>query len=607
MSKQSKKRKAKNQPATKSLPVSRPSPLPANFPGGLKAELLSLFLILAAFAALTFNSFRQESVTVDEFAHLPVGFSFLKTRDFRLDPYSPPFLRMFAALPLIWSDVKFPEKVGWNTSDHWGGAIGFMYENMDSYHSIFLRGRVMILLLGMMLVALTWWWARSLYGSKSGIFAAALSAFCPNIMAHSGLVTTDIGASLTIIAAIYGFWAFCRKPNLGRGISLGLLLGIALLCKFTSLVLILLMAGLGMAYFWGRSRGLNWKAIGRNIAVALTVSWLLVNSGYLWKGFGTRISGYQFSSRMFSNLSKILPEWTPIPLAYDYVGGFDLQSAQNEGGHLCYLLGEFSGKGWKYYFLVALAVKMTIASLILILAGIYSLTFSGKLWRDELFLLVPAVTVIGTLSLMVHLDLGFRYILPAIPFLYIFASRLVSPLLNPKSWMQSAIWLLLLGHIISNLLIYPDYLAYFNLASGGPKNGRKILIDSNLDWGQDLISLKKYMDRNGLEHLCLAYFGRVDPRVYGIDYELPFKGGSCDQVAVSATLLVGFPYFLVNNDSVILIDPGQFDWLKNEQPKASIGYSILLFDLKENILYKNGTAGIDPKMTRLIYRMQRAE
>jgi 4-amino-4-deoxy-L-arabinose transferase-like glycosyltransferase len=593
MSKRGKKRERMNQPAAPKVPVSEPDAAPSDFPGGLKVELLALFLILAAFAALGFNSFRQESVTIDEVAFLPAGFYNLKTRDFRLYPYHPPLIRILAAIPLLKSPARIPPEKNQNRVDIWQMGKDFMDENNRHYQSIFVKARVVILILGMMLVALSWWWARSLYGPQSGILAATLTAFCPNIMAHSGLVTTDLGASLAFLASIYGFWKFCQKPGLSRGAGMGFLLGIALACKFTSLILIPIMIALSVVYFWRDRKALNWKAIGKGITLAIISSWLVLNTAYFWKGTATRVSGYKFVSPMFSQkLTKILPPGLPIPLPYDYVRGFDFMSFQNEAGGWSYLLGELSRKGWKYYFLVALAVKMTLASLALILGAIYSLTFFRKSWRDELFLILPALAVIGVISLTVSLGFGFRYILPAIPFLYIFAARLASPLLNLKIRLKAAIWLLLLAHIISNLLIYPHYLAYFNLAAGGPEKGYKILADSNIDWGQDLIRLKKYMDEQKLDELCLVHFGRVDPQIYGISYQLPYPGVDCRLLAISVNFLVGLPYFANDHGKIVGVKPENFRGLRARKPLARVGYSILVFDLAQDPSLKEGRAGL---------------
>ena len=586
MSKRGKKKKGKDQPAVKKLPVSEPRPLPSNFPGGLKVELLALFLILAAFAGLGFNASRQESVTVDEFAHLPAGISFLRTGDFRLYSQSPPLLRMLAALPLAWDrEVRLPLANGWQHGNHWEEGYEFMYANSASYPSIFTRARLMTVLLGMVLVGLVWWWARTLYGPASGLFAAALAAFCPNLMAHSGLVTTDLGAALALVAVIYGFWKFCQKPSAMGGMVCGLLLGMALLCKFTSLMLVPMLMILGLCYRLLGGSALQLKKAGPGILLMVLISWLAVNTGYLWKGVGMPLGAYAFESQAMKDFSERLPARTPVILPFYFVKGFDLQTFENESKYPAYFLGKISRQGWRSYYLVAMAVKMTLWSLLLILAATVSLAWRKNSWKDELFLLLPPLGIILGISLFTNINLGFRYILPAIPFLYIFSARLVSPFLNLKRWLKTASWLLLIAHLLSNLLIYPDYLAYFNLAAGGPKNGGKILVDSNLDWGQGLIGLKKYMDRNRMDKICLAYFGRVDPAVYQIKYQLPYADTQCDSLAVSASFLAGLPFMINDHGKIFWTQPEQFGWLDGQKPAAAIGYSILVFDLGPNRLH----------------------
>ncbi len=579
MSKRGKKKKGKDQPAVKKLPVSEPLPLPPNFPGGLKLELLTLSLIIVAFVLLCWNSLKQESVTVDELAHLPAGLSFLRTGDFRLYRQSPPLLRMFAALPLLRGEVKLPFQKSWEKGLHFDMGYDFMYANAKSYQSIYLRGRAMILLLGIGLVALTWWWARSLYGPKSGIVAAALTAFCPNIMAHSGLVTTDIGASLFFLAATYSFWEFCRRPSLLRCAIAGLVLGLALLCKFTCLILLPIIIGLGILYHFFCPRDLDWQDLIWGVLLMFLISLLILNTGYLWQGFGTPVDQYAFQSRLMIGLSKNFPAKMPIPLPYDFVSGLDMQTFENESTYPVYFLGKISRQGWRYYYLVTMVFKMTLSSLGLILAGLASLKFGKKSWQDEIFILIPPIAILAGLSLFTDIDLGFRYILPAVPYLYIIASRLSSSFLSPRPWQRVLIWMALSLHIISNLLVYPHYLAYFNIAAGGPEKGYKILADSNIDWGQDLIRLKKYMDAEKLDDICLAYFGRVDPEIYGIRYHLPYRGEDCRLLAISVNFLVGLPYLANDHGKILEVKAEDFSSLRARKPLARVGYSILVFDL----------------------------
>jgi len=204
---------AKNFHQTGSGAVSDP---PA--PGWLTPtrEALWLGLILLAFFTLGWMSLIQKSVTVDEFAHLPAGLSYWRTRDFRIYPHGSPLIQMLAAAPIAASRVPLPLELGWKNRDQWQFGYEFMYANADSYQEIFVRARAMILALGALLVGLIWWWARALDGPKSALAAASLAAFNPTLMAHSELVTTDVGVSLTMLAAVVALWAFCRRPSAAR-------------------------------------------------------------------------------------------------------------------------------------------------------------------------------------------------------------------------------------------------------------------------------------------------------------------------------------------------------------------------------------------------------
>jgi len=136
--------------------------------------------------------------------------------------------------------------------------------------------------------------------------------------------------------------------------------------------------------------------------------------------------------------------------------------------------------------------------------------------------------------------------------------------------------------LMTAIRIYPHHLAYFNELVGGPENGYKYLVDSNLDWGQDLKGLKAYLEANGIDQIKLSYFGTADPAYYGISYTcLPSFGilrelkcpvepdfeNKSGVFVVSATNLQG----------VYLDNPHTFDWLKEREPEAVIGHSIFVY------------------------------
>ena len=107
--------------------------------------------------------------------------------------------------------------------------------------------------------------------------------------------------------------------------------------------------------------------------------------------------------------------------------------------------------------------------------------------------------------------------LPVYPLLYAFIALNV-PLIRWR-WIVAACTAVL---ITESAMVYPDYLAFFNAAAGGPAQGPRYLLDSNIDWGQDTKRLKFYLDAHGVKGACTAYFGLAYPFYYGI-VQLPWQ------------------------------------------------------------------------------------
>ena len=198
----------------------------------------------------------------------------------------------------------------------------------------------------------------------------------------------------------------------------------------------------------------------------------------------------------------------------------------------------------------------------------------------ESFLIVPAVGFVSYFCFSHH-PVSLRYILPIYPLLFVFASGVTCLLLSRKSFALG--FLLAAGwYITASTIIHPHYLAYFNEFVGGPQNGYKYLVDSNLDWGQDLKGLGTFMRERGISRINLSYFGTDVPGRYGISYYRlpslvlrPNPDGSSvpakDWVAISATNLQGTPFK----------DRDTFAMFRDRQPVAMIGYSIFIYRLDD--------------------------
>jgi hypothetical protein len=556
-------------------------------------------LLLAA-TALAAGSAAQKSVTVDEFPGLPLGLATLKTSDAHLGVTTPLLPSVLAALPLLATSAQFdPAPVaGYTSSWQCGGqflrenalAPGISLESRGRYHDFFLLGRVVSLVVLLATCGMSYGYARSLYGPLGGLIAAGFACFSPNLLAHGPLVTPDIYLTAAIVGSLWAFDRLLRRPDLKSASALGAALGLAALAKLTGLLLLgifpaLLLAMQLAARFGKRPAAaddgdLNFAASRKTwlaLIAACSLAIVVVNLAYLGGGSFAPLGAYEFASRQLQTVQRLLPGWLPVPLPRFFFLGIDAQWA--EEGYTAYLMGEFNEQGFYYYYLVGWLVKTPLP--VMLLCGL-ACAWGGPLGRRELLLLGTAAALVCFFSLARHKNIGMRYVLFLEPLAAIWIARLAA---SPR-WKSAArsiiAWATGLGFaclLAANLSIWPDYLAWFNWASGGPNHGHYYLLDSNLDWGQDLIALERYMDREGIESIDLAYFGRVPPEVYGIRYRPLGAAPPQRYAAISANLLWGRMYIVNGDPRYWPDDPDTFAAYRKLQPKAVLGHTIYVFDM----------------------------
>ena len=553
------------------------------------------WLLLIIFVFICFFSQMKKSVTVDEFSHFPSGIYNLLTADWSMDRESPPLIKCIAAASsIITKPVIDLVGIIKTLPTAWNLGYQFMYDNMEDYQDIFRCGRLMIILTGCLLGWLIYRFGTQLYGQAGGIFALFLYVFNPNIIAHSSITTIDMGASCFIFLSIYCFWKYLKRKDSGSIILAGFALGLAQLSKFTALILypiyFVIIACLAVNGWVNRKdsdcgKAILLKDIWRFFIIILT-SIIVINAGYFFSGSFKPLGDYNLSSSLLRHISAWLGGALPVPLPFDYLTGFDNQLALSEGGvYTGYLMGEHSKVGWWYYYLIAFIIKNPLALLII-------LTLTVILWKrisctkleEDLCIWVPVIMFLLYFSFFTHIPIGVRYVLPVFPLLFLSAGNLISEfLINKKIW-RFILPALAFTYMMSAVFVYPNYLSYFNIIAGGPGNGHKWLIDSNLDWGQDLPALKEYMDKEGIDEIKLGYFGRVDPAIYGIKYSVPGRQPEPGIYAISANYLVGYPYFILkdNPKELISVDMNYFEKYRPLKPDAVINNTIYIFRITGN-------------------------
>jgi hypothetical protein len=534
-------------------------------------------LLLAAFAALCAHGLRQDSPTVDEFAHLPAGYWTLKTGRFDLFPLNPPLIKVLSALPHLALDPAIDtaspvENTGWFP---WEYGTGFMERNRPIYDRIFLYGRLPVVGLGMLLGLLAFLWARELYGDEAGLVALFLLAFCPSLVAHAHLATTDVGFAVFTVLALWTFHRFVLRPTPARLVACGVALGLAQLAKMSALLLyplFVLLAAIVFARDEHRVRRLG------SLAAIFLISLLVLDVGYLFQGVGSLLGDFHFESRALRAVASILPAGLPVPLPAPYLQGLDALQLINDAGEFPeYLFGRWSREGSPAYYLISILFKTPLPLLLAFLAAPFARRKDAP--RGEVFLWLPALALLGWFSFFSSVHYGIRYVLPVLPLLTIWSVRLVPWLRSLRErgrLLRGAGAALLSVYPLSVLLATPDTISYFNLLARG--RGDEILLDSNLDWGQGLKRVRSYMDREGIDDIGLAYFGHVDPALYGIRWHFPDPNRP-GLVAVSANFLHGYPYATYAGGRIVPVPPGAFAWIGRSPRVADLGGGIFVYNV----------------------------
>jgi 4-amino-4-deoxy-L-arabinose transferase-like glycosyltransferase len=553
--------------------------------------ILSTGLLLVLFLIQGILFVRANSQTYDEATHLAAGYSYLATGDFRLDSEHPPLIKELQALILfLIHRIPFnPDPQQWRDGDGYLIGRDFLYKSALPADRILALSRFPNLFLGGVLIVLTGWWAYRLWGNRAAMLAMALASLEPNLVAHSSLVTTDIGVTLFIFLAVYLLWEYLNSSRWWLLVATGVSTGMALLSKFSA-VLVIPMIALIIALP---------LLIGRDPYILLPPK---VTQNQPRQMF-IQATVVFFLILFFASLI--------IPAAY-FFQGFWLSSFSGfltlaQAGRPAFFLGEYSYQGWWNYFIISFLIKTPIGSLILIVASLVFYRIGSALGRREMiFLLLPAALIFIAMT-QAKINIGLRHVLPVYPFLFVLAARLATVHLQYRWCAPFTIAALLIVTAVSSLRIAPHQLAYFNEFVGGPEQGYRYLSDSNLDWGQDLKGLKAYMEKEKLPIIYLSYFGTAPPSYYGIRYQHvhPVRlsqtrsdpssyDGNRHQYQpgiwplewppppdrVPATMPRKILAISVYNlqDVSSPHDP-LFRWLWVRRPIAKIGYSIFIYDL----------------------------
>lgn len=544
--------------------------------------------IACVFLAMAATGMTQKSLTCDEASHhIASGYVFLTKGDFAFSTEAPPLPRYIVAAPLLFMDINMPaDRAFWAREDRGEFSREFLYSlNRSKVEIISLLSRSMNLIVGLFGGLFLFAWAAKRYGTPEAVIASLFYFLSPEIIAHASLATTDMAAAVFIMCSVLTFWDLLEKPVSKRALVAGLFLGLALMSKFSALLLLFFYALSVFAALIFRAFSYKWGEAFRTIVYFLLC--VISSVVILWAGYGFEtkpilkgVLRAEEKAELFENAARrFLPSagddvikkmkeglyTQPVPLSSFLVGAAGILKHGEEGSQV-FFMGKWSEKGHPLYYFAAILIKTPLPLLLCLLVGIFNALGWGSNRVLNIYLLAAAGAFIAAASHS-NLQLGIRYILPAWPFLFIIAALGVRFLLVGGIARKTAAYFFLFWFCAESFFIWPDHLSYFNELAGGPANGYRYLRDSNIDWGQDLPALKWYMDRKGIDEVTLYYFGSADPAYHGIKYH-PFTDAE-----------FGAPKGKVYAVSVQYLDA--VEWAKDRKPTARAGYSIFVYDMRE--------------------------
>ncbi len=498
---------------------------------------------------------QANSPTFDEANYLISGYSYWKGQGFRLGFEHPPLLKLWWTLPLAVKNPPLPDNPdAWAKHDAWILGNQFLYDSDHNWKQLLFPARRMGMLLGVAMIWLVARWAMRLGGYSAGMVAGVFVACDPNLLSQACLLCMDFGLGLFFVAGCYGLWEYVGTKRGFWFYFAGVAFGLAFASKFSFLMCLVGVAG-GCAYFVyhggrlaipGTPPEQEKSGLIALVPVALRLGLCVI---------GVVVLSYF------------------VIYATEFPRGLKQQFSRNSfETPRYYFFGEVND-GWLRYFPLILIYKMPMILTFFTALGIYT----GWKRREMSFLLLPPA-IFFLAMVATKINLGWRVVLPVYPFLILIASRFIGRyhLLVNIAVCVAIFFLSARGvpHSISN---FSEWVSQERAADA--------FGDSNIDWGQGLIELKKYLDTQENPTIFLSYSGTARPEAFGIRYQRLTSWGQFDpapkqEIDWDGPLLLAVS---VNNlQGTYLEDSKTFAWLRERKPISRTDGSIWVYDISED-------------------------
>lgn len=601
-------------------------------PGAIKVsrvtETTLLMAMLIAFLIVSLLLLSRKGLFIDDSMHMPAGYSYLLTHDYRLNQEHPPLIKLLSGLGLWRLQPQFPfDPPGWQQAvtpeDPDDGMTkieeAFFAANAKQFEQIAWYGRLPVLITPLLLLVAVWCFTRGLFGPVPALIAVCLLATEPNIIGNSIVVQNDVASALALVLfvmAVKGFLSagVVLSPRfLLRTVMLGLALGLGLVTKYSLVVLVPVTFVIVIA--WAISQLIRRKSRLSSLALCLLLvfltAYLVLIAFYSFHVNGidtdesSKIASWFYLTGNTAEAFKRFLIWWPPLLPRYFVYGIDMVVQDSREGRPAFLLGQVSDTGWWYYFPVAFALKTTIPFLLASIGGlVWSIVHLIRRRRySVLYVVLPALLYLG-LTMTSHLNIGVRHLLPMFPFAAIAAAGLVSAVLEfafrrrgrPATTFIVIVTVVALApSILIAVSTFPNYVTYFSPLAGGTAHGWQKLSDSNVETGQEVKPLAAWLKAHGENRVTGVMVGGEFLKFYGVGLE-EFAGwededsedqsnedsedtGSDDQNNVSNvdTRYVAIGAWYLSEIDLTDKQKEIIDVYKLRKPEAMVGNSIFVF------------------------------
>ncbi|MCG3138604.1 MAG: hypothetical protein HJJLKODD_02469 [Phycisphaerae bacterium] len=578
-----------------------------------RGAVLPLLLLLGA--GLAVGSARSDSATFDEPHHYAAGLSKLHFGDFRMSP-DPPLGQWCTAWTGLLQEVRWPAANDpvWQTGDFWGYGRLLVFERNDPQRLLIPARYAMVGWL-VVLWLVVWRVARQLAGETGGMLAVTAAVLHPGLLAHGHYVTTDLPMTLATLLVLWGYGRLAVRISWAGVLFAAAALTAASLIKFTWILLlpaVVVMLGLVIwrgqplrSRYWPIGREAKLFSISQRASSVLLITLVTGVVGYIgiWSCYGWRysaVAGHDPRGHMMvifggqpltsedlagvweqalrdeqgqplNGMTASFVRWARsnrfLPEAYLYGLIFTRQTTVERP---TYFLGQLAMSGRASYFPVVWLIKSPLGWGVLLLLALAGGVWLGR-WRSAQLPLFAGLVIFAMVYVLVavgsDLNIGYRHLLPVDGVLVVLCGA--AAWWMGRRWGWLVVGAAVFGQWLSVGLSYPHFIAYFNEAVGGPAQAHRFVVDSNLDWGQDLLRLRQYAQDHSGEQIKLAYFGNADPRAYGLDVEVlpsfyaisgPPAALTAGTYVLSVTQLAGV-YFAYAAD---------YFWAN---PEAQVGYA----------------------------------